>query len=521
MSEKAKNTISPEYAAEINASESENMQNDLKGLVEDDVASGEYVEKYAMEADTCNDSFQNISVSSLNVGASFGDVAKKIFSHHIINRICVFLLAIAIFALSFAPIVKYDLLPSEKNDTIGFSGADTIRLVISTVIDDDQSPWDPLGEAVKERFISEKNGNLKLGALITAQQDGVAITGTVLFSVVVYCAYFILCTVFLILALKDLLVEIFMAKKNSKHLRRHKSDTMFCVILGFTPVLFFSMLQAWKLCTNNVLQRQTYSSVGLSFAAVLTVIVAFLGFLFVCMVRYAVCADSEERYFNPTRIRHVICIFLVLMMLVLTFVPFVQIEASKRKDNSIGASIWDVREVTIEEYESYYYSYRDFVSRRGAYIESVSKNYNTDADFVNALLLSAGRTIVYGIYIAMEFVSAATLFFAGMLFVCLVRRCFLGLGSIKTINFLKVFMTIAGVAELALAVIFKSVLEEVLYDLSLRYVSIGLGAGVTLMLVCAICIDCVRLSSKEEIEYIDNDYDNADVSYAPYVIRKR
>lgn len=512
MSEKSEKTMSPEIGTDAVASESNSLEkicNMLKDSFEDDTPDDDNIELYKPEEDVVDD-LQNISVSS-DVKHSFGHKVRDVLSNNLINRICVFLLSIAMLALSFAPIANYRLVSNEESYKIGFSGFDLSQVVLYSIVDGG-SPQ-TVDDAADEQAPLSAKEELKADTLIMAKRQALGFKPTVLMACAFFIIYFILCAAFLILATKNLIIELFSKKKNRTRLKKYPSDTMMCVLFCFMPVIFLFVLQACKICTNSVLLNGISFGASLAWSTILSIVLAFLGTLYVCATRCAAILKIGKRYFNRPRFKHILCAMLVIVLLLSSLLPFLTMTS---KDYDLSVSLADIREMTFGEYEAYYlqrYNQPD----AALYLESGMAG----DEFANTLLLGMGNYMVYIIYIVVEMAYALILLLGGILLLALIRRGFLGKARVKLINTLRVAIFMVTFVVFILSLIFKSMIEHNLNTAVLRYMSIDLGSGIILMLACSILALCVRFSPRKTMEYVDSDYDNADNSYAPYVLNKK
>ena len=74
---------------------------------------------------------------------------------------------------------------------------------------------------------------------------------------------------------------------------------------------------------------------------------------------------------------------------------------------------------------------------------------------------------------------------------------------------------------LIIAIIMKELLAMILPSALVYSVDFKLGTGILAMSVLTLLAVALRLSAKKEVKYVDEDYDNADVSYAPYVFKNK
>ena len=514
MSENNEKTMCPESGTEAAVNESgtlEKICDMLTNLCEDDTPDDDNIELCEQAGEDVVDDLQKISVSS-DVKHTFGYKVRNILSNNLINRLCVFLLSLAILLLSLAPIANYKLSANEESYKIGFSGFDLSQVVLYSVVGGGSYQEPDAVASAEEAPLSEKDV-LEANSLITAKRHMLGLKPTVLIACALFITYFILCAVFFILAAKNLIVELFSKKENRKRLKKYASDTMPAVLLCFMPVIFLFVLEACRLCTNNVLLGGISLGASLSGGAVASIVLAFLGTLLVCMARCAAIAKIGKRYINRSRIKHIVCAFLIIVLLLSSLLPFLDM---KSKDQNMSISMSDIREMTFGEYEGYYLAHYNQPD------ESISiENGIVDDELVNTVLFGTGNYIVYLLYIVIQMTYALILLLGGLLLLGIIRRGFLGKAKVRSINILRVFTLVVVSLAFVFSLIFKSMIEHNLYITTWRYLSIDVGSGVILMFVCSVLALCVRFSPRKTVEYVDSDYDNADTSYAPYVVNDK
>ena len=143
--------------------------------------------------------------------------------------------------------------------------------------------------------------------------------------------------------------------------------------------------------------------------------------------------------------------------------------------------------------------------------------------FFNDVVMGVGRRNNSGFYIAVQILTELSLILISFLLLALGRRYLFSADCDKAIKWLKALLmltaTALSVIYIVLAIDAASVVNNS-YSGVLSYV-IKVGIGVSPILLLLDSIFMAFTFSTEEKKYIDTDYDNPDVSYAPYVIRAR
>ncbi len=524
MSENSKKTVCPQCGAEVTVNESKDLRqicNILRGLMEDEELDTEEI--VTEELEVVEETLQDVSIS-VSENKKPRDKIKSFVSNQLINRICVLFLAIAMLALAFSPFVSYNVVGEDnKTYTIGFSGADMIRVLVgsATYSDVSDSYYDHSLNADDEN----KNSNisikdeLKKETLLSIERSGVGIKFTVVIAVLAYIVHFIFCVILFVLATKNLISEFFVSRRNRKRVKKYGSDTMPCVILCFIPFTLFCILQACRLCTGYGVLNGVAFGADIALGALLSVALAFVGTVFVCIARSVGTLSSNKRYFDRLRVKHIICVFLTLVILLSTLLPFMQVKNSEAGAKvSMSVTQWDIREMTRTDREKYYKQYYTNEDKDELIETEPSNDENESVEFVNGVLLGSNIPTIRVLYFVMELATSLTLLFGGILLLILIKRAFFASRRRRAVNTFKVFTALAVSFSLIVAVVFNIVFQQCLPKATLLYVDLSLGVGIVLMFICMILLVCTRLRAKKDLVYIDEDYDNADVSYAPYVL---
>lgn len=141
--------------------------------------------------------------------------------------------------------------------------------------------------------------------------------------------------------------------------------------------------------------------------------------------------------------------------------------------------------------------------------------------FFNTLLITSNAVTVYTLYAVMEIVSVLTLLFAGLWLFGVMRRGFFGKKRRRLVNWFKVLTLICVCVNFIFVLIIKSLLDACLQGNLVYLVRFGMGKGIIVMFLCTLFAVVWRLHEKRAVQYADEEYDNADVSYAPYVLLEK
>ena len=523
MSEKNKKTVCPSCGAEVPVNESKSLKkicNILRGVMEDDPADWEDVVEEPQVSEDPSEELQTVSIEKTQTTMTLGDQIKKIVSYKLINRIAIAALALVMLLLAFAPFTSYPVGFEEAGVSyqMNYSGTDNLRMTATSAYLMGENLQ--LAQSNEESLSTEAFSKMNL---ITATNMKMGMSFTAILATVGYVLYLILCIAFLAFAVKDLISEFFAAKKNRVRLRKYTSDTLLCLLLCVFPVVAFLLLQACEVSMGNAVLLNSGAFLGakLSWGAVLSFVLALLGTIFVCISHSFGALRLHGRYFDRMRIKHIISVVLVVVLLLSMFLPCIQIRLWNQETNdeqTTSVSLWDIRETTKNERIVYQ---RAGVYANQKYEELIAQGKLSDQageEFVNTVFLTSKMANIRVLYTAIELFTALTLIFAGVLLWSLLRRGFFSGKRLRMVNFFKVVTLVAVAIDLILLIVMQQTLALSLPNELVYSVDFKLGSGIIIMLVCALLTVTLRLSAKKEVNYVDEDYDNADVSYAPYVL---
>jgi len=528
MSEKTKKTVCPQCGAEVDVPETKDFKKILdtvRGMLEDEeVDSLETLEQDAVE-DAQLASSPDARVSTAK--PSLREQIKNVFGNRLINRLVVFLVAVCMLALSFAPFVRYDVMTSDGTAyRMRYSGADNVQISLYSMFMGRPAKLDTstYEQALQQVVDADARAALLEQMMTVASvysQKGLHTTSVM--ASFLFALYVLFCVIFVVVAGVNLAVEFFTAKKNRRRIKRCASDGLLCFLLCLLPALCFLMLQSCQLCTGvGVLSFVTPIGARLSWGAILSLVLAILGGIFVCASHSLSVLRVNRRYFDRLRIKHLLAIALVLLVLVSTLMPCLQvkmIDVASGKEMTLSMNFWEIREMTSNEWMSV----RNASTRvNQEYIATLAATPelpdHAGKTFLNTLLITSDALTVYTLYVFMEIVSVLTLVFGGMWLFLLLRRGFFGKKRRFGLNLFKVLTLICVCLNFIFVLVIKNTLDACLRGNLLYVLRFGIGKGMIVMFVCALLAVILRLREKREVQYVDEEYDNADVSYAPYVL---
>ena len=522
MSEKSKIQC-PVCGAELPVNESKGFKHGMAEILKRLLATDE-VEPSISQGEEQTDDLQNVSITQAK--KSVGERIKAVFSYKVINRIVVLLLAICMLALAFAPLVSTTVQAEDGTEyTVSLSGLDGAKMtVVSAVLLTEKNLYESdLYEklfATPEQEMTPED-TLKQGMLLSAIDGKVGLNGSPIAALLIFVTYAILCLVLVIVAIKNLISELIAYKKKRFRAKRYGADGLLCMLFCLLPVLCFLFMNMCEFCTrNSALGRLMIVDFGLAWGAVVSFVVALLGSAFVCIAGSVALLRSNRLYFNGIRLRSIICSALIIFIMIATLLPCLKINVwneNAEVDKAMQVNLMTFGEMSSQDRKQYRVIPVEESLRAQLAAEEESKG--AGESFVNTLLMGSNVSTIRVLYGAVMAVTGLFFLFAGLLLWALLRKSFFDSKRTKMISAFKVFTMICVTADLILAVALKSICEMSLKgDLS-SFIEFKLGTGVILMFVCMIVMLAIRLKAKKKkVTYMDEDYDNADVSYAPYVL---
>ena len=535
MSEEMKKTTCPECGAEVEIKEEKKdfkkILDAIRGVLEDeDIDDVDTVET--------DSNAEEALETSPDATAKRGDLSlrgrfKYIFGNRLINRLIVFLLAVAMLAMTFVPFVTYQVKTADNTVyTVEYSGTDTVQVSLfsffvgNTAGTPDMSAYEQALNQITD--VDAQASLIRQMMLASSVNSRMGFQTTTLVATLLFVIYALFCTIFVIVSAVNLITEFFTGKKTRDRVKRCASDTILCLLICMLPVLCFAMIQACEICTGiGILDFLTpVSGAKLSWSAILSLVLALLGGVLICASHSLGLLRVDKHYFDRRRIKHILALVLVLVVMVSTLMPCLQmqmIDIQSGKEITTDVSLWDIREITVKEWQSYRSSDtridQAYVSSLGALPELPNLAGET---FMHTMLIpSNAGMIVFYLYSFIEIVTLLMLAFAGVWLFGVLRRGFFGKTRRFMINLFRILTLVCVCVNFVLVLLVKSMMDMNLQGILLYIIRIGVGQGMLVMFLCALLGVVLRLREKRPIRYADEEYDNAEVSYAPYVIEDK
>lgn len=459
-------------------------------------------------------------------------------------RAVMLLVAALMLVLSFFPFaqMKLDVSGIYISD-VKCSNADSIMITGFSFVNlsEEDIEKTKLYESVKDNYSPYQN---MIGGSIS-KDDAYRLTKTVMYlslmredseptvSTILCSAvsliYVISCFMLFLVCLRSLLAE--MRSRKSGHGNANRLYNKSCVSLWgafmLLPLVGFCF---YKLCGCGFLSSRLFLLRDFGFSPAFFVSLAVSGVLsVVVLVKRIKALKRREKgsLAKSTKSNLKTCIISVLLA-VMIFIPGMRFDFSQRvgiekeyerRDMSISEFL-EVSQETTDSYAStsLEMNYWRLSTIRNQVFEGGENEALLLNNYYNTLVMGYGREDVRPVFIAIILVSAALL----LSLVWLVKRClreiFFDLPVSSKQSVLKRLTALLALAEFGLMIAVKVIFEQYLFGNIVKMVQINLSVAPILMFVLAILL---LAGSKRTKKYkaIDREYDNPDVSYAPYVVK--
>ncbi len=465
------------------------------------------------------------NVNVVNAPRTFGQKIVNLFSNRILVRVVVLVLSLAMLAFVFTPFVSYKVEVGEGvRYDVSFSPKDSVELAANYALifisNLQHQPIPGLSEPLNLDQAAAKQSFMSVAMI---RQTGLRVT--VIVAAITTVIYALLCVISALLALKALISELITRKKGISRRKRHAADGMICMIACLMPLMIFCFLQAFDF-GMTILSEFGCRGLGtkMAWGAILTTAVAILGSIVVCAASFFKLTEDEEKPFTKLRITRMVCCVLMILLVVSIFLPCstVSIWHENGETDTYFVDITDIKEMPVSDLKNYRTVARQYGATvidnlESGQVGSIQTDDVGKTLFHTVMICRIDPRIIYGAVIA---VTMITLLFVGFLLWSTVRHCFFETPKFGSMKALKVFSTMSIAAYLVMVIVMNIVIQFCLL-LDLSYMlgfSIGIGTIIAAVIMVAILI--IRQKSVKKVVNRNTDYDNADVSYAPYVLGK-
>ncbi len=380
--------------------------------------------------------------------------------------------------------------------------------------------------AMVELTEKEKISEYKKALLLYAMDRDMGMSGSFIGAMLMILVYVILCLTLVIFSAKELIVEILAQRKNRTTPIQYRSDGILCMLLCLLPALCFFFTQMCRYALKNALLDTVFTlEIGLAWGMVMTLILAALGTVFVCLVSLLARLHLNRRYFGGIRIRNAVSALLVIFVMITVALPCVQVNVWNPTTNEVGSaqlSLSELGEITGRE-RQYYRSMS--LEGEGGMLESywnASKDTAETAgdELLHTFFMTSRISSIRDMYGVLMAFAGITLLLCGFWLWSLLRRIFFCGTKRRMMNTFKFFTFVSATVILVTSILLTYLAELCLSGDLFYILEFKLGWGVVAMFICMLAAIILRSTMKKQKRYIDVAYDNADVSYAPYVFEK-
>ncbi|MBR5139702.1 MAG: hypothetical protein IKV16_01480, partial [Clostridia bacterium] len=527
------NNISDQPALQISQEDNESELADLSVINE---------EKEIVPADPASGNDTSNPPPTKNKVKSIRDVFRnRILANALLCATSILLL----ITVLFAPLCRSSVAVSSKNTVdVRFSGIDAVKLLVCSAnsMTDEQIVKSELYTKTQKlsRSVNLSSSRLSDGKLeiartilknniyITLASERTAARPAMFFASGVLVAFAIVSLIFLCKSTASLIRAITAQVKYGKPVKRQERAPV-CLLwslLSMTPLLSYSFLQMadWGYSTSFAVYSA--AGYGLSYGILAIVILTVLVGTYFFISSLVADSSDEEVISKKERRKKLLFLGLVLLLLISVFLPLFRVEAGNilsSNTDSFGLALSDIGIMGDGDSDFFFMSSGTSFTeelKSSAKKATLSKSDFTAEKAFDTLLFGVADIDVRGLYIPIQIFTYAILIFLVFLFTRAIRivafaeKYTAGTATLKT--FSCIFVIINAIFELILFFIAKfsaiSYLSTVL--------SVGIGIGFFLALISMIGLFTLSPRVASRGAYSDQWYDNADVSYAPYVVRK-
>lgn len=526
MTENSNKTTCPVCGAEVPINEDSKKKGGVSGFLKTLLELDEAEKEDSAEKEVSRDPLQDVTVSYEK--KSLGGKLEALLSHRFINRFIALFLAILMFAMMFAPFTKITVDDGNDDYELDFSLFDGLQIsTISSLMSETSGLRDELlyDQNYSEIITKKQEEKLLVQSVLLYTLSGTSeASGSIFAATVLFVFYGIFCLTLLISSVKDLLGEVISIIRKRPSDKERRSDGKFCTVLCLLPAVCFCLMQMFRFCVKNrFISDQITADATLTWGAVASIVIATVGAALACATRFISELRKDARYLNGERMRSIVCAVLAVCVIIAIGLPLMKVDVwNTYGEATLTASATDITAISSDERAEYLYM--SFVDELSSEIASLvrynSIPENAGGDLITTLLIGSGMYSLQSSFDQIVALTGLTLLFAGLTLLCLLKKIFFGEEKHASINVFKVLTFICAALN---TFILSTIKYSGLFYLNLNAdygVIFDLGTGIIIMLVCSFLAMIWRLKWKKEASGSgDKDFENADVSYAPYVVK--
>ena len=467
---------------------------------------------------------------------------KKLASHDglLFNKLLLRAVALCVAALllvfAFLPFGKTTFYDNEEEYTISFSTIDAIEFSVSSLsfMNDSEiinsKPYKELTELQRKLEYgvpSEQNLNeyLKLNYKLTLMHRDNAPRIGVLLAGVLSLTYLVLAVAFAILAAVSFALQLkahFCSDKTEKPFFKAALKLMLVMLL-LLPIIGYAFSHLVTVPKLGIFAYvESSGSVGVCY--VLSLVFASLASGYICTCLRMSNKKRKTRE-NFTRvIKNYVSIGVVVLSFIALVIPAVTLRFKHIDEDSVDKaseyiSLYELSEIGASELQQYANTTSasarmTIIKASGAALDGNFDEKYEPNTILNLINISYARMDISVMNTIIMLVTVALYIFLALLAWCILRKMFLEEDcNVKPFKVLSILLAIANTALLfVLAMVSDSCATQSVGEA----VDVKIAVGPIIVLACVIAAAVFAHTNKDMTEYVE--YDDADVSYAPYVV---
>ena len=453
-------------------------------------------------------------------------------------------LAAIMLLLVFAPFIKISVPYGDSKYTVSLTPVEFVGLTADSVLSYNSSQLQKTQEYKRYSELARKIGRLDENSSLSSSQKRTLGEYTKIalslqfmsadvgpkFNLILSSAFtlaYIALTVFIMLFAAIALIADFTSKVMGAESALARANKLTALLVSFVPLYLFTLLQAGHFNFGLLVGSSSAPGVALGFGGV-------IAFLLSCTVLAYVIWQCVDSFLTEIKIKasitsyaKIIASAIALLAVISMFLPCISVDfaANPGKRGDVKTKTYWVDSTDIYEVsqnESSYYaqisgsmtedSIAEIANKTASKSQGVDKQIGSS--MLNIVLFSAGDGIG-ALYTVTSIVELLTLFVILLLFKNILESV-LKREAMQAQNNLPVVAIVVSLIYLVLSGAVCAVANSNLTATTAQYIFFSVGIGPVMLAVCTIALYiCMKV---RHIEKTLVEYDNPDVSSAPYII---
>jgi hypothetical protein len=370
---------------------------------------------------------------------------------------------------------------------------------------------------------------MKKSLLLIMMSEDTPVRFGMILAAVISAIYLVFALVLFILSFSAFIIELVNKKHRSNSERNINKSTvsMLWLLFAFLPIMTYALLQMCRFGKNGDAQLYISGGRGISWGLIASLAVAVAATLFT-VIRYSVLKRKKGEGEPRTKTgSHILCLVLSVLLIISVFLPLTSITFASMNDDfeyeqkTVYVSISDVEIMSSSDVEQHADSttkgtYPRLLKAASDIVLGEDEKAVSEYDVLNLLVFSYGRKNVSVLYAFIVILTLISTVFAAMLVRSTLKRVLFTSDNDVAIQALKIFNLVTVCIDFILMYIVNKIAEGCIDGELIRFMNVKMGIAPVLMLLFAIANVCTVGADRGFVS--DCDYDNADVSYAPYVV---